>query len=142
MGPRRRRALGRVGAAAPLDRRRGLVGSPRGVQGLGQQHGDLGLEALRQSHGPPEGRDGLVEAPQVRRGLCENQISGAPKTLTHWLISAPAAATPAECSARTSSGARARTCVEIKIYGAFVLNHRIVLHAIDATIQHERAVKV
>ena len=78
MGPRRRRALGRVGAAAPLDRRRGLVGTPRGVQGLGQQHGDLGLEALRQSHGPPEGRDGLVEAPQVRRGLCDNQISGAP----------------------------------------------------------------
>ena len=25
------------------------------------------------------------------------------------------------------------TCVEIKIYGAFVLNHRVVLHAIDAT---------
>ena len=24
-------------------------------------------------------------------------------------------------------------CVEIKIYGAFVLNHRVVLHAIDAT---------
>ena len=23
-------------------------------------------------------------------------------------------------------------CVEIKIYGAFVLNHRVVLHAIDA----------
>ena len=78
VGPRRRRALGRVGAAAPLDRRRGLVGTPRGVQGLGQQHGDLGLEALRQSHGPPEGRDGLVEAPQVRRGLRDNQISGAP----------------------------------------------------------------
>ena len=25
------------------------------------------------------------------------------------------------------------TCVEIKIYGAFVLNQRVVLHAIDAT---------
>ena len=25
------------------------------------------------------------------------------------------------------------TCVEIKTYGAFVLNHRVVLHAIDAT---------
>ena len=25
------------------------------------------------------------------------------------------------------------TCVEIKFYGAFVLNHRVVLHAIDAT---------
>ena len=24
-------------------------------------------------------------------------------------------------------------CVEIKFYGAFVLNHRVVLHAIDAT---------
>ena len=24
-------------------------------------------------------------------------------------------------------------CVEIKIYGAFVLNHRVNLHAIDAT---------
>ena len=24
-------------------------------------------------------------------------------------------------------------CVEIKIYGAFVLNHRVVTHAIDAT---------
>ena len=46
------------------------------------------------------------------------------------MISAPAAATPKECSARTSSGARARTCVEIKIYGAFVLNQRVVLHAI------------
>ena len=28
---------------------------------------------------------------------------------------------------------RVLTCVEIKIYGAFVLNHRVVLHAIDAT---------
>ena len=28
---------------------------------------------------------------------------------------------------------RARACVEIKFYGAFVLNHRVVLHAIDAT---------
>ena len=26
-----------------------------------------------------------------------------------------------------------RACVEIKIYGALVLNHRVVLHAIDAT---------
>jgi len=26
-----------------------------------------------------------------------------------------------------------KTCVEIKFYGAFVLNHRVVLHAIDAT---------
>ena len=25
------------------------------------------------------------------------------------------------------------TCVEIKIYGAFVLNQRVALHAIDAT---------
>ena len=25
------------------------------------------------------------------------------------------------------------TCVEIKIYGAFVLNQRVVLHAIDET---------
>ena len=25
------------------------------------------------------------------------------------------------------------TCVEIKFYGAFVLNRRVVLHAIDAT---------
>ena len=25
------------------------------------------------------------------------------------------------------------TCVETKIYGAFVLNHRVVLHAVDAT---------
>jgi hypothetical protein len=25
------------------------------------------------------------------------------------------------------------TCVEIKFYGAFVLNHRVVLHATDAT---------
>jgi hypothetical protein len=24
-------------------------------------------------------------------------------------------------------------CVEIKFYGAFVMNHRVVLHAIDAT---------
>ena len=26
-----------------------------------------------------------------------------------------------------------QTCAEIKIYGAFVLNRRVVLHAIDAT---------
>ena len=26
-----------------------------------------------------------------------------------------------------------RACVEIKIYGALVLNNRVVLHAIDAT---------
>ena len=26
-----------------------------------------------------------------------------------------------------------QTCVEIKFYGAFVLNNRVVLHAIDAT---------
>ena len=32
-------------------------------------------------------------------------------------------------------------CVGIKFYGAFVLNLRVDLHAIDATIQHERAVK-
>ena len=29
-------------------------------------------------------------------------------------------------------------CVEIKIYGAFVLNHRVVLHAIDATPARRR----
>ena len=29
--------------------------------------------------------------------------------------------------------ANGRRCVEIKIYGAFVLNQRVVLHAIDAT---------
>ena len=28
------------------------------------------------------------------------------------------------------------TCVEIKIYGAFVLNQRVVLHAIDAHPTH------
>ena len=31
------------------------------------------------------------------------------------------------------SGLRVVSCVEIKIYGAFLLNHRVVLHAIDAT---------
>ena len=27
----------------------------------------------------------------------------------------------------------AKSCVEIKVYGPFVLHHRVVLHAIDAT---------
>ena len=31
------------------------------------------------------------------------------------------------------SASSAATCVEIKFYGVFVLNHRVVLHAIDAT---------
>ena len=30
------------------------------------------------------------------------------------------------------SASSAATCVEIKFYGVFVLNHRVVLHAIDA----------
>ena len=30
-------------------------------------------------------------------------------------------------------GPARRTCVEIKFYGAFVLKHRVVLHAIGAT---------
>ena len=36
--------------------------------------------------------------------------------------------------ARTQARFAARTCVEIKIYGAFVLNRHVVLHAIDATL--------
>ena len=34
------------------------------------------------------------------------------------------------------------TCVEIKIYGTFVLNHRVVLHAIDATPARWRVMPV
>ena len=33
---------------------------------------------------------------------------------------------------------RAASCVEIKIYGAFVLNRRVILHAIDATLARWR----
>ena len=36
-------------------------------------------------------------------------------------------------STRSSRPCRTCTCVEIKIYGAFALNHRVVLNAIDAT---------
>ena len=36
-------------------------------------------------------------------------------------------------SSRSRSAQSTRTCVEIKFYGAFVLNRRVVLHAIDAT---------
>ena len=36
-------------------------------------------------------------------------------------------------STRSSRPCRTCTCVEIKIYGAFALNHRVVLYAIDAT---------
>ena len=48
------------------------------------------------------------------------------------LCLACAAASPFVCVVITGFNA-VDTCVEIKIYGAFVLNHRAVLHAIDAT---------
>ena len=48
------------------------------------------------------------------------------------LCLACAAASPFVCVVITGFNA-VDTCVEIKIYGAFVLNHPVVLHAIDAT---------
>ena len=39
---------------------------------------------------------------------------------------------------RATGGSEVADCVEIKIYGAFVLNHRVVLHAIDATPARRR----
>ena len=53
------------------------------------------------------------------------------------LCLACAAASPFVCVVITGFNA-VDTCVEIKIYGAFVLNHRAVLHAIDATPARRR----
>ena len=45
----------------------------------------------------------------------------------------PSCARRAGRAGRCSSSLMVERCVEIKIYGAFVLNQRVVLHAIDAT---------
>jgi len=53
------------------------------------------------------------------------------------VLARAAAASPFVCVVITGFNA-VDTCVEIKIYGAFVLNHRAVLHAIDATPARRR----
>ena len=53
------------------------------------------------------------------------------------VLARAAAASPFVCVVITGFNA-VDTCVEIKIYGAFVLNHRVVLHAIDATPARRR----
>ena len=53
------------------------------------------------------------------------------------VLARAAAAAPFVCVVITGFNT-VDTCVEIKIYGAFVLNHRVVLHAIDATPARRR----
>ena len=46
-------------------------------------------------------------------------------------VFSPAASRACRASPRYTNRKRVATCVEIKIYGAFVLNRRAVLHAIE-----------
>jgi len=53
--------------------------------------------------------------------MCEHSRTGPPEVVDHGLGRSDVPA-----------------CVEIKFYGVFVLNHRVVLHAIDAMLARWR----